>query len=65
MVNNSTNINKTTIHLASFHWEKNTMIYDFRNPESGSAQVQAQSCGKVKSVNWIPTLILLTTGRPQ
>ena len=57
MVINSTNINKTNIHLSfqltSLNTEK-TMTYDVENP--GPVLGQAQQCGGVNLVNGILTL---------
>jgi hypothetical protein len=57
MVNNSTNINKTTItsHLKPLNTKK-TMTYRFGNPSSGLRQ--AHKCGRVKLVNGIPSQIV-------
>jgi hypothetical protein len=51
MIINSNNINKTIIS----HQHKNTTACDIGNPGPGLGQ--AQKCGRVKSVNGIPTLL--------
>jgi hypothetical protein len=53
MVNNFTNINKTTSPLNSLNIKK-TKIYDVGNPGLGLRK--AHKCGRVKLVNGIPTL---------
>jgi hypothetical protein len=60
MVNNSTNINKRKNLLRSLKQKKIT-TYEVGNPAPGFGQ--AETCGRVKPVNVIPTLILLIIGR--